>query len=321
MEHAEVLELIDLAALEPGGLERLAAGDTPEAAAVAGHLAGCADCRAELAATARTAAVAADAIRELPDPALKARTLAFVREVGVDRSGRAAAVSADSAPAVPVSPFARSDVASPDSAPPRSPFARPVEPAAAVVAAPAAQAAPVDASPEPLPANVIPMTRRPRRAAWWTAASVAAVIVAGVAGFAAGGARTPSGGEDIVTVMSAAKTTMHIAEQPDAAHFALASTTGDMSGGTVLFSASTGELSMTATNLKAIPAGATYACWVEVDGQRRRIGVLYIEGTDGTWAGWVDGLDKLGQHPVFGVSLVTDAQSTGMPVLRGGSNP
>ena len=89
----------------------------------------------------------------------------------------------------------------------------------------------------------------------------------------------------------------------------------------MLFSVATGELSMTATNLKAPPAGATYACWVEANGQRRRIGVLYVEGADGTWAGWVDGLDKLGANPVFGVSLVPAGESSGTPVLRGAANP
>ena len=44
MEHAEALERIEIAAAEPEGLERLMAGDTPDAAAVAGHLAGCRSC-------------------------------------------------------------------------------------------------------------------------------------------------------------------------------------------------------------------------------------------------------------------------------------
>ena len=44
MDHNDVRELLEDAAVEPGGLERLMAGDTPNAALVAGHLAGCADC-------------------------------------------------------------------------------------------------------------------------------------------------------------------------------------------------------------------------------------------------------------------------------------
>ena len=50
MEHAEALERIEIAAAEPDGLERLMAGDTPDAAAVAGHLAGCPSCASELVA-------------------------------------------------------------------------------------------------------------------------------------------------------------------------------------------------------------------------------------------------------------------------------
>jgi hypothetical protein len=305
MEHAEVLELIELAAVEPGGLDRLAAGDTPDAAAVAGHLAGCADCRAELAAAARTAALASEAIRELPDPALKARTLAFVREVGVDRSAQRAAGAS---------------VAASATAPAESPFARPSAPTSVPVAPspfPPLSAVPSAAPPsEPLPDNVVPIASRSRRTAWWAAASVAAVLVAGVAGFTAGGAAAPTTPPAVVT---AAKTTMHIAEQPDAARVVLASTSGAQTVGSVLYSAATGELSMTATGLQAAPDGATYACWVEVDGQRRRIGSLYLEGSGaGAWVGWVDGLDKLGMHPVFGVSLVKDGDPNGTPLLRGG---
>ena len=48
MDHEEVRELLEVAAVEPGGLDRLMAGDTPDAALVAGHLAGCAACAAEL---------------------------------------------------------------------------------------------------------------------------------------------------------------------------------------------------------------------------------------------------------------------------------
>ena len=85
MEHDEALERIEIAAAEPEGLERLMAGDTADAAAVAGHLAGCASCTAELARIRRTAAVARDVVRTQADPELRARTLAFVRAEGVPR--------------------------------------------------------------------------------------------------------------------------------------------------------------------------------------------------------------------------------------------
>ena len=85
MDHDDALERIEIAAAEPGGLERLMAGDTADAAAVAGHLAGCAACTAELARIRRTAAVAREVVRTQPDPELRERTLAFVRAEGVPR--------------------------------------------------------------------------------------------------------------------------------------------------------------------------------------------------------------------------------------------
>ena len=91
MEHAEALERIEIAAAEPEGLDRLMAGDTPDAAAVAGHLAGCPSCAEELVRIRRTAAVARDVISAEPDPALRERTLAFVRAVGRDRSATGSA--------------------------------------------------------------------------------------------------------------------------------------------------------------------------------------------------------------------------------------
>src|SRR6187402_3614151 len=97
MEHADALERIEIAAAEPDGLDRLMAGDTAEAAAIAGHLAGCPECTAELARIRRTAAVARDVIRTAPDPQLRARTLAYVQAAGVPRGGAAIAPS----PAVP----------------------------------------------------------------------------------------------------------------------------------------------------------------------------------------------------------------------------
>ena len=101
MDHAEALELIELAAVEPDGLERLMAGDTPESSAVAGHLAGCPACVEELARIRRTATLAREVIAAQPDPVLRDRTLAFVREVGRDRSAQA------STEARPVAPLAR----------------------------------------------------------------------------------------------------------------------------------------------------------------------------------------------------------------------
>jgi hypothetical protein len=89
MDHAEALALIEDAALEPGGLDRLMSGDTPESAALAGHLAGCPECTAALAATRRTAEALLLVAAETPAADLRARTLALVAEVGRPREGLA----------------------------------------------------------------------------------------------------------------------------------------------------------------------------------------------------------------------------------------
>ena len=101
MDHDDALERIEIAAAEPQGLERLMAGDTADAAAVAGHLAGCAACTAELARVRRMATVATEVIRSQPDPQLRERTLALVRAQGVPR-GAAAVAAADDAAAIAV---------------------------------------------------------------------------------------------------------------------------------------------------------------------------------------------------------------------------
>jgi hypothetical protein len=101
MDHNEAREILELAAVEPGGLARLTAGDTPEAAAVAGHLAGCRECTQELARLRHVAMVVRGVVRTSPPTELRDRTLAFVRQVGRDRSAvtSGAAVSTAALPA------------------------------------------------------------------------------------------------------------------------------------------------------------------------------------------------------------------------------
>lgn len=89
MTHEEALELLELAAAEPDGFERLAAGDRPEAAALAGHLAGCPTCRAEHEALRRLAGVLQTVLSELPADDLRDRTLTAVAELGRPRGGGA----------------------------------------------------------------------------------------------------------------------------------------------------------------------------------------------------------------------------------------
>ncbi len=93
-DHDLVRELLELAAVEPGGLDRLEAGDAPAAAIVVGHLAGCPDCLEEMARLRRADTLLRPILASQPDPALRDRTLAFVRAVGVARGARPDAVPA-----------------------------------------------------------------------------------------------------------------------------------------------------------------------------------------------------------------------------------
>jgi hypothetical protein len=273
MEHAEALERIEIAAVEPLGLERLMAGDTPDGAAVAGHLAGCPSCTAELDRIRRTATIAREVIAAQPDPALRERTLTLVHAVGRKRPGAAA---------------------------------------------------PVDAPPRVVPAVAQPGRRSgriPRLA--WVAGVAAALIVASAIGFTAGGAsrdRSIAGADREIAVLSQTTTlTMRIESQPDARSVSLAATpAGSGATGSLAFSPVTGDLVVIATGLPVEGAGQEYGCWVEVNGDRRRLGRMYWGGDIATWAGPAVGLTDLPPGTVFGVSLGPAGGGTdATPVLTG----
>lgn len=277
MDHAEALERIEIAAAEPEGIERLMAGDTPEAAAVAGHLAGCGACTDELARIRRSSAIVRDVVRSEPDPALRERTLAYVRAVGRDRSG--------------VSPGA-------------------------------AAASPPDATAAVAPRVASIAVARPRFRLGWVAGLAAGLIVAGAMGFAAGGAwlsgQNADRDREVAVLEDAATTAMRIAAQPDARSVTLeASDPSSRATGSLLLSASGGELVMTATGLVPLAAGEEYGCWVETDGERRRLGRMYWAGDTWSWAGPADGLSALPEGVQFGVSRVPAGGGAGEPVLTG----
>jgi hypothetical protein len=106
MDHDEVREQLELAATEPAGIDRLMAGDTPLAAAIAAHLAGCSSCTDELGRLRRAAILIADAVRTTPPPELREQTLAFVREVGRIREPVAELAPATVAATSSAAPFA-----------------------------------------------------------------------------------------------------------------------------------------------------------------------------------------------------------------------
>ena len=284
MDHAEAQELIELAAVEPGGLDRLMAGDTPESGAVAGHLAGCPACAAELVRVRRTAAVVRDVIATAPDPALRERTLAFVREVGRDRSAemtRPAAGETDLHGRAPL----------PAQSPPGAP-----------VVVPGRSASPL------------------RGWLRYGAVAAALVLAAGI-GFGAATIRSPEQrlGYEVQALEAATQMTLRLEARPDRQRVALVATdAGGTATGTLLFSPSTGELVMIAEGLPPLAAGEEYGCWVEVNGTKTRIGRMYPGGNLQAWAGSADGMAALPPGSVFGVSRVPAGAVAGNPVLVGG---
>jgi hypothetical protein len=270
------------------------AGDTPESAAVAGHLAGCAECVAAMARIRRTSSAVRAVVAEQPDPALRERTLAFVREVGRDRSAAAQ-------PGVAPQPAVAAADPGPAAQPPE-PVAIPVVPAV------------------PAPPALVDRRARPR---WIAFAGIAAALVLALgAGFGAARVTIPSNdaaGREIAVLQATTEATLRLEAQPDTRRIALASTrSGGAAQGTLLFSPSSGELVMVASGLADLAPGQEYGCWIEVNGTRTRIGRMYAGGQLQSWAGPVGGLADLPAGATFGVSLVPAGGGAGEPVLTGG---
>jgi hypothetical protein len=283
MDHAETREQLELAALEPAGLDRLTAGDTPVAAAVAGHLVGCAECADELVRLRRSARVVRDAIHTTPPADLRARTLDYVRAVGRDRSGgRDQALPAPGA-GTPI----------PEAGPP-----------AATVAARRRAALPLGLA-----------------AAVLVSLALGGAAVGLVAQRALGErdqqiARQAGVVDALATVTA---WSLRVSGEADARSVRLASTTGDAASGTILFSPSTGELVVVADDLAEPPAGTEFRCWVEVDGTRRPVGRMFFGGGLSYWVGDVEAVGGLTGGATFGISLADDSGSgtDAEPVLVG----
>lgn len=290
MEHVEARELLETAAVEPGGFERLMAGDTAEASALAGHLAGCPSCAADMERLRRDSTVIRSVVRSLPPPDLRERTLAFVAAVGRERgTGTVGAVAA----------------------------------AGAVAAG--AVAAPIELAPDRAVAGPGSGAGRFGRVLPW-AASLAAVLIVAVAGTSllVGGSRDRVINEQSAQIGALSKIatyTLRIDGQPDATHVDLASTSGTDATASLLFSRATGELVILAEGLTPAPTGQEYRCWMEVDGRRTRIGRMFFAGEVAFWVGEVPTLGAADDATGFGVTLVAAGGESvdGDPVLQGGT--
>jgi hypothetical protein len=280
MEHAEARELLDLAAVEPAGFERLAAGDTVESAALAAHLAGCPDCTAEMARLHRASAVIREVVRQAPPADLRDRTLAFVAAVGRDRTALAAA-------------------------PATTPATTTTAPASSRVAVAGAR-------------RFAGGGRLGLLAASIAAAIVVGVIGANL--LATRSADQDRQSREIAALSKVATWALRIDGEPDARHVDLAATAGTSAArGTLVFSPHTHELVVVAQGLPEPAAGMQYRCWIEVEGSRRRIGQMYFGGDVSYWVGGVELLSSAGPGSRFGVSLAPiDGDSVGgEPVLVG----
>ena len=281
MDHDDALALIETAAAEPGGLERLMAGDTPDAALLAGHLADCRACTEQLRRIGQTSQLVRSVVREKPSPELKERTLAYVRQVGRPRGDAPAAAA--TAPGL-----------------------------VAAAAVPSAQA---------LPAPVRRPTRWPRGLGLAATIGMSAVLAAGIALAVVGIDRGAAEQQYENTIEALAKVnvwTFRVDGEPDAHRVALARADGTP-GATLVFSPATTELVVVATDLKEPPAGQEYRCWVEVDGQRQRVGKMFFGGGLAYWVGPVPSAARATDGTRFGISLApigaqgTDAE----PVMVG----
>jgi hypothetical protein len=284
MDHTEAREQLELAALEPGGLDRLTAGDTPAAAAAAGHLAGCPDCADELVRLRRSAAVVRDVIRTTPPADLRERTLDYVRTVGRERPVGAASRQPERGAGL------------------------------AVVEADRARPAAIARRWPSLPLGI---------AAAALVSVVAGGLVVGTVAQGALAERDAAIAEQADVVDALATVTawsLRVSGEADARSVRLTSTTGEAASGTILFSPSTGELVVVADDLAEPPAGSEFRCWVEVEGTRRPVGRMFFGGGLSYWVGDVEAVAGLSGGARFGISLaeVAGSGAAADPVLIGG---
>ncbi|MEK6721480.1 MAG: anti-sigma factor [Chloroflexota bacterium] len=291
MDHAEAREIIELAVVEPGGFERLMAGDTAEAARLAGHLAECGPCAVELIRARRLADLVGEAVRDLPSADLRERTLTRVAAVGRPRgddAGHAQAgdpAVAGAAPGAPTGGLAAQHRIGPATRPRRS--LRTLGAIAAVLIAVIGTAIAVSAQRD---------EELVRQAAAIERANQAVAALARVSSWS-----------------------MRVGAESDASWVVLRGDSGQPAHGTILFARSTGDLVVVVSDLAEPPAGKEYRCWMDVSGSRRAVGRMFFGGGLAYWAGPVEALAEVQPGSRFGISLV-DANGPSLvddPVLSG----
>jgi hypothetical protein len=127
--------------------------------------------------------------------------------------------------------------------------------------------------------------------------------------------------EEIGSLREVAAWTIRIDRQADARHVALAGVGGTPTG-TLIFSPTSTDVVVVAKGLTEPAAGMEYRCWVEVDGDRRRVGWMLPLGAGLTyWVGKASALSGVDPGTTFGVSLapVSGDSVVGDPVIVGRS--
>jgi hypothetical protein len=288
MDHDAAREELELAALEPGGLDRLMAGDTAMAQAVAAHLAGCPSCTEELFRLQRSAPLIRSVVREMPPADLRARTLAAIRAEGVLRPLPAGVEAASGG-------------------------------APSIVAAP-----PIASSPAASGAQRTVARRwRTTPVLGWAATIAAAIVLSVVSTSLIVGGRVDSQlagqAEQISALEEVTTATLSVTAQPDARHVALAGASGATPSGSLAFSPSIAQLVVVTTGLTPPPAGMEYRCWVEIAGSRHAVGKMFFSQDLAYWVGWTPAISGVSGPATFGVSLVGAAGSSidAAPVLHG----
>jgi hypothetical protein len=268
MEHDEVLEQLELAAVEPDGLERLAAGDTLAAAAVASHLLGCDACSDELRRLGRAAPLLRDVVRTTPPADLRERTLAFVRRNGEPRVPGAAPTMEE-----PI------------------PILRPASDASAT------GTGGMRASGPSWPTRILP---------WAVTLAAAVVLSVAATSFLVGRQlddRLVAQSQAIEGLEAVTLATIGITAGDDMQRVSLWATDGGATSGSLLFSPSTTQLVVVADGLARPTEGREYRCWVEVAGERSPVGKMFFADDLAYWVGDTPAVSAVGPGTTFGVSL------------------
>jgi hypothetical protein len=184
----------------------------------------------------------------------------------------------------------------------------------------------VDAPALSTPAASSDPTRRdaaPGRRTWlgWIGTIAAAIVLSVVATSFVVGSRVDGelAAQDamIATLEKVSVQSMAVSGEPDAEHVTLAGVTDPALGGSLVYSPSTAQLVVVASGLTRPPAGLEYRCWVEVAGQRERVGRMVFSDDLSYWTGPTPAVSGLTGPATFGVSLVAaDGESVDTaPVL------